>query len=159
MSDVRLMSQSLHFHRVGFSRPLDKICLTKSYSLIPTFMWFGLFFLNVCCVLVKKSKLHIHSFQWFVTLRSWRKLNTSRIDRIQSAFHCYIQDSPQIITINYFPSTIETYYYSEVMRNLMLSPWLADDLLVCRRRQRTRHVPAHTSLLVSTICEELSSEP
>lgn len=120
------------------------------------------FFLNVCCVwcrLKKKSKLHIHSFQWFVTLRSWRKLNTSRIDRIQSAFHCYIQDSPQIITINYFPSTIETYYYSEVMRNLMLSPWLADDLLVCRRRQRTRHVPAHTSLLVSTICEELSSEP
>lgn len=44
-------------------------------------------------------------------IRSWRKLNTSRIDRIQSAYHCCIRDSPQIITINCFPSTIETYYH------------------------------------------------
>lgn len=44
-------------------------------------------------------------------IRSWRKLNTSRIDRTQSAYHCCIRDSPQIITINCFPSTIETYYH------------------------------------------------
>lgn len=59
----------------------------------------------------KKSMLRIHSFQWIVTLRSWRKRNALRIDWIQSAFHCYIQDSPQIITINYFRPTIETYYH------------------------------------------------
>jgi hypothetical protein len=41
---------------------------------------------------------------------------------------------------------------SEVMWNLILSPWLADDMLLFRRRQRTRHVPTHNLARASHLC-------